>query len=251
MALVTASSPQFSGIPDRLEQLKDRLRNRRLVNSRRTENGMGQAYTHPRHPVVERAVELAKETGAETMLEIGAGQGAVSLQVAKKADPKNIVATDINAIGLSRLQKTAHKKNLPVTTQLFNATQTLPDILKERFDLVVAKDVMPFLDPQGANRLLENIAAALKPGGWFLLSTASMRSWMAKKNPPVNTGNPYYRKLSDGDQQFIQTTRPAFSFESPRHLAQKLERLGLDLTELKHFGRAKGWFWAVGQKSES
>lgn len=232
---------------------KDELQNEGdpLAESLKTENGMGQTYTNPDHPVIKRSVKLAQEVDAKDILEIGSGHGVTALEIAKNTAVQNLLATDINEEGLKKLAEVAAKKKFPIDTQVLDITQKLPDELKEKHDLVVAKDVLPFLDPKGVTTMLKNVTRSLKEGGWFIITAPSMRSELATKNEPVHPHNPFYRKLSDGDKDFLQTTQDALSFESISNLSEKLGNLGLELVEVSHFGRANGWLMAIGQKIKS
>lgn len=223
-----------------------------LAASNPSQNGMGQHYTHPKHPVVQRAIQLAKATQVQDVLELATGSGIVSQSLMSRRAALHpnlsIRATDINEIGLANLKKRAIKKQWPVQTQPFDVTGTLPLNWRGAFDLVIAKDLLPFLNPQQVAQCLNNIADALKPGGWFLLTVPSTRSSLFQKSKPVSESNAFYRALSAGDQAHIQTTVPAFNFESVDSLSGKLKPLGLELSEVTHYGREPGWLMALGQK---
>ena len=224
---------------------------RHLTHSVKSENGMGQHYTDASHPVVRRSVALAQETDAKDILDLGAGRGLTSLALAKESGAR-INATDINDIGLAELRDSASAQKLPVSTQVFNTTDTLPRPWENRFDMVVAKDVLPFLPPGDVQPFLDNIARALRPGGWALVTAPSTRSRLCQEATPVDSLNDgFSRRLGQAAKDFIQTTVERFNFENPKHLAEELDNAGLELTEVQPFGRAKGWLWAIAQKPES
>ncbi len=221
-----------------------------LTQSVVSENGMGFHYTSSDHPVVRKAVALARETGAQDILDLGAGRGVTASAITREVPGTAVMATDINEIGLRQLQHAAQDDGLPVTAQHFDAAaKKLPDGWNGSFDLVIAKDLYPFLTPQQVTKMLRNASNALKPGGSLLLTAPSTQAWTYQEAPKTG-GNPFYRKLSEAAQKYNETLRKFFSYANIRYLSQKLEKAGLELTEAQPFGRENGWIMAVAKKKE-
>ena len=173
----------------------------------------------------------------------------MSKQLAKKTKAERIVATDINPEGIDRINNSRQSKR--IQTRLFDTSQPLPSDLKNKFDLVIAKDVLPFLDPTGVLSLLNNAMQALKPGGQFFFTAPSTYSHLFTKNQAANPTQPLYRTLSQSDRDFIQTTQDAFSFESIGSAFEKLQKLGLELIDAQRYGRAKGWLMFTAEKPKN
>ena len=179
---------------------------------------------------------------------MGTGRGLTAIALAKEADTR-ITASDINPAGLEELQAKAKRAKLPISTQLFNAACALPKQWQNAFDMVVAKDVLPFLYPAELKPFFSNIANALKPGGWAIVTAPAQNSQLYEGSTPfTNPNGAFSRQLTDGDKEFIQTTVDSFNFETEEHLSEEAEEVGLTLTETELFGRASGWLWAILQK---
>lgn len=219
-----------------------------LDDSRYSGNGMGQHYTNTEHEVVRRAVALARETGAKDVLDLAAGHGLVAKALCLETDVNGVTATDINRAALSDIAAEAATDKMQIGTDFYDASKPLPPEWKEKFDLVVAKDLYPFLSPPAIRRFLANASAALKPGGWFLLTAPSTRSRLYREGEPVRSRLGIVRRLGQAAKDYIQTTLDFFSFATIESLGRELRRAGLEMTEAKHFGREKGWILAVAQK---
>lgn len=220
-----------------------------LTRSVKSENGMGQHYTDPNHPVVRRAVSLAQQIGAKDVLDLGTGRGLTALALAREAAPRRVVATDINEVGLQALKNEATRDALPVETAFFDVADKLPRAWQRSFDLVVAKDVYPFLNPKETTLFLKNAAQALRKNGYFLFSAPRLESRLGQENEQTIPTNPYYRKLSDKAKRFIQTAQNYFNFVTTRQLKRKLWQAGLEMKETAYFGRDNGWLMVLAQKA--
>ncbi len=113
------------------------------------------------------AAKVRKALGTETIpvfgdaLEIGAGTGYFSLNLASRGIIDNLTATDISPGMLASLEKTAEGLGVPVTTVVTEA-ETLP-FEDESFDVVLGHAVLhhiPDLD-----RAFSEFFRVLRPGG--------------------------------------------------------------------------------------
>jgi cyclopropane fatty-acyl-phospholipid synthase-like methyltransferase len=214
-----------------------------------TTTGFGYHYTDETHPVVVAVKKFVEQAQPESVLDIAAGRGIVSLAIARLFPGTEILATDIDETGLKAIDDETKTHRYNIQTQLLDiATKKFPEALKNRFELVVAKDVYPFLNPQQITRFLQNAVSALKPGGWFLVTAPSDRSDLFGRAVKRNNHTGWYQKLWPSAQQFIPTSRSHFSFADIERLASQLKQNGLQMTEAFHYGKAKGWITAIAQK---
>jgi cyclopropane fatty-acyl-phospholipid synthase-like methyltransferase len=224
-------------------------------------NGMGQHYTNPLSMIVRRAVKLANDCGAERILDLACGRGVTSLALAEETDAQSIVAIDINSEAVAELSKTALQVAQesgtvsPINAKVYDAAHEkgytpLIGGLAGQCDMVVAKDLYPFLNPEQIDHMLANTQEILRPGGWFMLTAPSTRSIAYRESTPGPTNDPFYRRLSPESQESIQTSLEHFTFTSIANLSRQLDGYGIEMTEAQHIGRAQGWIMAVAQKLE-
>lgn len=218
-----------------------------MLLSVRSENGLGQHYLDPAHPVVRSCVDLASRIGARDVLDLACGRGLTSMALAQETAVERIVATDINLPGLDELAVRVKAEGVPVEVQAFDAAGAgLPANWHGQFDLVVAKDLYPFLDPAGVSAFVRNSSAALKDGGWLIFSAPSADSRLFRESDA--TGDALYMKLSKSGMDFVQTTSEYFSFATPESLSALLGASGFAIEAIEPFGREKGWMTVVARK---
>ena len=114
------------------------------------------------HGEVDLVETLLTESGGRTVLDAGCGTGRVAIELDRRgfsaagvdADPAMLAAARAKAPELTWL--------LADLAELSSLGEALPD----RFDLVLlAGNVMIFLEPETEGRVLTNMAARLVPGG--------------------------------------------------------------------------------------
>ncbi|MBI5044784.1 MAG: class I SAM-dependent methyltransferase [Candidatus Levybacteria bacterium] len=223
-----------------------------LAESIYSGNGMGQHYTNPEHTVVQRSVALVRETDGKSVLDVACGRGLTSLALTKNTDVEHITAFDINKAAIEELDKTARKEGLPIHAVVFDAAASEgygSVVTPESIDVAVAKDVYPFLTPDNTRIMLSNIHDALKPGGWLLITSPSTRSRLYQEAEP--TGTPLYRKLNQAAKDYVQTDLDYFTFSTIGNIAELMDDNDIEMVEASHYGRAKGWIMALGQKNNT
>ncbi|MGA7396613.1 MAG: class I SAM-dependent methyltransferase [Solirubrobacterales bacterium] len=145
------------------------------------------------------ALKLTKALGGklekfEDALEIGAGTGYFSLNLAAQGLIGNLTATDISPGMLGSLEKTAKSLDVPVTTVVTEA-ETLP-FPDESFDVVLGHAVLhhiPDLD-----RAFSEFFRVLRPGGRIVFCGEPSRYGDRLAAVPKRTGSfvaPAWRKL--------------------------------------------------------
>ncbi|HYF97286.1 MAG TPA: class I SAM-dependent methyltransferase [Patescibacteria group bacterium] len=212
-------------------------------------NGMGQHYTNPEHDVVRRALGLAEEISNPRVLDLACGRGIVSLTLAREKAAEHIVAGDINDEGLQDLEERADNEVLEIDVKKVDAADKdgFPADIGDEFDMVVAKDLYPFLDPRQGQNMLQNVSNSLRSGGWLLVTAPSTRSQLFTESIALGQ-NELYRKLGEAAKAHVQTSLDFFTFTDIERLAEQLRSVNLEMTEASHYGRANGWIAAIAQK---
>ena len=99
------------------------------------------------------------------LLDLGCGMGNLSLAAARRGC--TVVALDASETAIDHLGRTAREEGLPI-----DAIQT--DLLHyhvtEGFDTIVAIGLLMFFDCPSANRLLDEIAGRVAPGGTVIVN---------------------------------------------------------------------------------
>lgn len=215
-----------------------------------SENGMGQHYVRLDSPIVGAITEIALAFGVESVLELGCGRGACS-QVLARAGVPEVWATDINSVGLDELRTVADEERLSIHVERYDAASSIcPKAYQDKFDVVIAKDVYPFMTPDEIMRFIENASRAVRPGGILIITAPSPQSRLYDESIPRGNGG-YFRTLTDDQKQFIQTTLDHFSFASEEKLTEDLAAQGLCVLHTERYGRESGWVLAVAQRGEA
>ena len=218
-----------------------------LTVSRPAENGMGQHYLDRSHPVVEFALRVAQNLESPRMLDLGTGRGLVATAVADLVPGSRIVATDICEDGLLELRGQGSRFGDRLKVLRFDAgSGRLPESWREKFDLVTAKDVYPFLTPPQWRAMFGSAAAALPPGGTFIFTAPHTDSRLYCEGS--ETGDPYVRGLGKEARDFVQTSLTEFSFTDERHISAALREAGFSVECCFRFGRANGWLCVAATK---
>lgn len=140
-------------------------------------------------PETEHLVEAALVRGAETILDIGTGSGAIAVTLALETKAR-VVATEVSLAALQIARQNAHTLNAPVG---FAACDLGAAFADSAFDLVISnppyipardraslqpevRDHEPALALFGGDdglaiyrRLIPEAARLLRPGGWLMM----------------------------------------------------------------------------------
>jgi tRNA (cmo5U34)-methyltransferase len=186
----------------------------------------------PGYHRLQDAAAVAAGTGARRILELGTGTGETTRRVLARHPDAELVGIDASARMLARAREALPNADLRVGR--------LEDPLPEGpFDLVVSVLAVHHLDRSGKADLFRRVAAALKPGGTFVLADVVVPQDPADATTPLEPGfdlpSPVPDQLAwlrdadleptvtwhEGDLAVIAATRESVRLEplSERHLA--------------------------------
>lgn len=119
--------------------------------------------TAPNDFLQEHAADLLAAYDPAHVLCVADGEGRNSVFLAELG--AQVCAMDISSVGLSKAEKLAEQRGVSLQTEVVDLTQA--ELPKAHYDGIVA--IFCHLPGQGRAHLYEQIAASLKPGGFFLL----------------------------------------------------------------------------------
>ena len=133
---------------------------------------------------VDRVVELVKESGSRTVIEVGCGDG---WNCAK------LVEAGLDVVGIDWSKNgTDHAARLTPKAQIYCGDVRDADFsarFPQPFDAVVLVEVIEHIPPNDCVKAIRNIAATIKVGGTFVLTTPAT-------NVP-NTNPQHYRHFDE------------------------------------------------------
>jgi len=113
---------------------------------------------------------LVQDALLSRYLDVGCGDGSLTLEIAKLVKAREIYGVDISDKALKVAQR---RGIIAVKADLNSDMLPFPN---NYFDLVTAIEVIEHL--VNTDNLLQNVWRVLKPGGLFILSTPNMCSWL-------------------------------------------------------------------------
>ena len=172
------------------------------------------------NPLGQRAIEKLTLSSSETILDIGCGCGATTLEIAKDIPKGKITGVDISEPMLDRAREDALKMSLSNTDFVVKDVQT-DEIDNNHFDIAFSRfGVMFFEDPHEA---FKNINKALKKGGqlsfvcwqqaslnpWQSLSIEVIRGFLDLPAPPPKGPGPFAFE----DKSYVQDILESSNFQ--------------------------------------
>lgn len=124
-------------------------------------------------PTTRRAViKLLNKHGisAERYLDLGCGDGELTLQIAHLVKAKEVVGVDISEEALEKARDRSIK-----TYKIDLEKDPLP-FMDNYFDLITAVEVLEYL--RTVDNVLSESFRVLKPGGFLLVSVSNLGSWI-------------------------------------------------------------------------
>lgn len=119
--------------------------------------------TAPNDFLKAHAADLLARHEQAHVLCVADGEGRNSVYLAELG--AHVCAMDISKVGLEKAQKLAKQRAVEIQTEVVDLTTA--ELPKAHYDGIVA--IFCHLPGQGRAHLYEQIAASLKPGGFFLL----------------------------------------------------------------------------------
>lgn len=142
-----------------------------------------------RHDFIDRGVEwiivsLDLRPGARA-LDLGCGPGLYACRLARRRI--SVYGIDVSRRSVDYARAAAATQNLDAS---FAVANYLTDDLGGPYDLaLLAYEDYCVLSPQQRRRLLEKVAAALAPGGWFAMDVTSPARFAAEHDAIVRASN--------------------------------------------------------------
>jgi 2-polyprenyl-3-methyl-5-hydroxy-6-metoxy-1,4-benzoquinol methylase len=116
-----------------------------------------------------RAIEIIKESGAKTVLEVGCGDGWICGQMVK---------ADLDVVGVDWSKNAIlYASTFVPKAKFFCGDVRDPEFLcrfPNKFDALALIEVLEHIPPKDCISAMMNIATPLKPGGAFVLTTPSV-----------------------------------------------------------------------------
>ena len=136
-------------------------------------------YAHPRQPHLfakEKVFALLDDAQGKKLLEVGCGQGIVSVQLANLG--AQVVGLDISSKSIEVARRRIEINGFEATFQVANIETD--DLGTELYDVVVCYDVLHHVVP-ALNEVMTRIRRCLKPGGKFLSrEPVAYAAWLKK-----------------------------------------------------------------------
>ena len=127
---------------------------------------------HPlRHKMLDVALDVLpfSQSGALRVLDLGVGTGAFSLRLLERYPNSSVVAIDGSSsmLELARTRLHEHTERVDFVVADF---RSIPAALLEpdSFDVVISSYALHHLNAEEKENALTSVAAAMKPGAWFL-----------------------------------------------------------------------------------
>ena len=169
----------------------------------------GEGYLSPGGPEeVDKVVEGIELAGRD-VLDIGCGSGGITLRLAEMHGAGTVAGIDVEAPVLARAAQRAKARRLDVRVTFRQVEPGPLPFEPESFDIVFSKDAIVHI--QDKERLMADVFAILRPGGWFAAS-----DWLIGHD-----GEPSPEML-----HYLEMEGLSFGMASPGRYARALEVAG-------------------------
>jgi phosphoethanolamine N-methyltransferase len=182
----------------------------------------GDGYLSPGGPAEVERVLAHVDLAGKRVLDIGCGSGGITLFIAKRFNPAEIVGFDVE---LPVIEKARHRATEAGLADRAEFTQGPPGRLPfpdESFDIAFSKDAMVHIPDKDA--IFAEIFRVLKPGGTFAAS-----DWLISHD-----GEP-----TPDMKDYIAAEGLSFGMASPTRYAEAMKTAGF--TEVRTESR-NGWY---------
>lgn len=174
------------------------------------------------HTIVANALQPVK------IIELAAGRGVLTQELININTVESYLACDVDSSGLEVLQnrlikdKNAHK----VRCKIMNCLN--PDLTEEDyFDIVIADKLIHLFSPEEIDRAFLFAYKILKPGGIFIINSASTKNFVYERTLE-GSDNKLYRKLKDDvlTRLWYNITIPYVFFITVEYIQEVSNRTG-------------------------
>lgn len=202
----------------------------------------GLVYRERMHTALRWIEALEFPPGCEAV-DVGCGAGLMSMELARRGI--HPIATDSSPRMVSIARREAEQAGLADRIQILRADAHALPFSNERFDLVVALGLLPWVaDP---SRAVAEMARVLRPGGWLIV-TADNRLRLNLVLEPRE--NPLFWPVKLGFRTYRRATRraPRGGAPSRLHLPGDVQRMlaRAELTTARHATVGFGPFTFLG-----
>jgi 2-polyprenyl-3-methyl-5-hydroxy-6-metoxy-1,4-benzoquinol methylase len=177
--------------------------------------------THAHPYLAPTIIQWLKDAGARTVLDLGCGNGALTLSLASAGF--DVTGVDASLSGI-QIASTATHANTRFRQGWID--DNLPDDLRHRFDAVVAAEVIEHL-PKPSD-LCRRADEALTPSGRLILTTPYHGYLKNLALALANQFDDHWHPLRDGGH---------IKFFSPSTITELLKQNGYSVTQLVRRGR--------------
>jgi 2-polyprenyl-3-methyl-5-hydroxy-6-metoxy-1,4-benzoquinol methylase len=163
--------------------------------------------------------ELENFIASGDVLDIGAGAGQNCVYLARRGF--NVLATDISAVAIERIQAKARAQNVSLRTEIHDIVD---EELKNDFDVVICASVLHHLYTEDAISVIKKIQRHTKPMGFNVINTFTKRGDFYSENPSTKK---FYIDSNEDLNNLYSNWTVHMSFDKKGPVWQKAQSPGL------------------------
>jgi SAM-dependent methyltransferase len=182
----------------------------------------GDGYLSPGGPAEVERVFSGIDPSGKRVLDLGCGSGGITLFIAKRFQPKQIIGFDVELPVIEQARRRATKAGLAGQVEFTQGPPGRLPFPDESFDLVFSKDAMVHIPDK--NAIFTEIFRVLKPGGMFAAS-----DWLIGHDDTPSADM----------QAYVAAEGLSFGMASPRRYAEAMDKAGF--TQVSTESR-NGWY---------
>lgn len=182
----------------------------------------GDGYLSPGGPAEVERVFSGIDPSGKRVLDLGCGSGGITLFIAQRFQPKQIVGFDVELPVVERARLRATKAGLAGQVEFTQGPPGRLPFPDESFDLVFSKDAMVHIPDK--DTIFAEIFRVLKPGGTFAAS-----DWLISHDDTPSAEM----------QAYIAAEGLSFGMASPKRYAEAMNKAGF--TDIRTESR-NGWY---------
>ena len=172
-------------------------------------------------------------TGPLNILELAAGRGVLARELIEFSNVKSYLACDIDPSGLEVLDKRAQtdKNYDKLQIKILNVLDFKP-AKTNVYDVVIADKLLHLLSPNQLETLFKTVYEILKPGGYFVINSASIHNFVYDRTYAENEDD-LYRKLRNDriSRLWYNISNPYVFFITEKYIRDLSTYTGFELSE--------------------